>query len=162
MQKRTLWALAGIISVVVIIGLIYGVTNKSSKTATTSKTSYTTSTYSSSPSSKQPTSNNTSIIQTKNNASVGQYLADMNGNALYTYGGDKPGISNCSGSCLSSWPAYKADGSQTSLPANITVIKRSDGVSMYAYKNMPLYTFISDSSGQVTGDGVANFHIAKP
>ena len=48
------------------------------------------------------------------------------------------------------------------LPANVTVITRSDGGKQYAYKGMPLYTFTSDGNGQVTGDGVENFHIAKP
>jgi predicted lipoprotein with Yx(FWY)xxD motif len=117
--------------------------------------------------SSQPATTNTkptsgaSVIQTKTSSSVGQYLADNNGNALYTYGADRSGVSNCSGPCIADWPVYKP-GPTTSLPANVTVIKRSDGSSQYAYKGMPLYTFTSDSSGQVTGDGVSDFHVAKP
>jgi len=113
------------------------------------------------------TSKNTSasspgpIIQTKSASNVGQYLADANGNALYTYGADSTGVSNCTGSCLYSWPIYQAPTS-TNLPINVTIITRSDGSKQYAYKGMPLYTFTSDTSGQVTGDGVSNFHVAKP
>ncbi|HEX5448101.1 MAG TPA: hypothetical protein VFW90_02785 [Candidatus Saccharimonadales bacterium] len=102
-----------------------------------------------------------SIIQTKTASGVGKYLADSNGKALYTYGGDTQGVSNCSGSCLYDWPIYPVLSS-SSLPANVTVITRSDGTKQYAYKGLPLYTFTSDSAGQVTGDNVSNFHIAKP
>lgn len=102
------------------------------------------------------------IIQIKTAADVGQYLADSSGMALYTYGADTPDVSNCSGSCLYNWPAYQPTSTSASLPANVSVITRSDGTKQYAYKGMPLYTFTSDSPGSVTGDGVENFHIAKP
>ena len=71
------------------------------------------------------------------------------------------GQSNCNGGCLASWPAYTATKT-TNLPANVTVITRSDGSKQYAYKGLPLYTFTGDASGQPTGDGISNFHIAKP
>jgi predicted lipoprotein with Yx(FWY)xxD motif len=75
---------------------------------------------------------------------------------------DSNGVSNCSGSCLTNWPIYEATAT-TDLPANVTVITRSDGKKQYAYKGMPLYYFSGDTSaGQVTGDGVNNFHVAKP
>jgi predicted lipoprotein with Yx(FWY)xxD motif len=115
------------------------------------------------------TNNNTktaapaSLIQTKTNSTVGQYLADGNGKTLYTYGADTSGVSNCSGSCLTDWPVYAATSTSSTLPANVTVIHRSDGGTQYAYKGMPLYYFTGDSSaGQVTGDGVSDFHVAKP
>lgn len=103
------------------------------------------------------------IVQTKNNSKVGDYLADSKGMALYTYGADTSGVSNCTGSCLSNWPAYEATDTSATLPANVTVISRSDGTKQYAYKGMPLYYFTGDTSaGQVNGDNVENFHIAKP
>lgn len=109
-----------------------------------------------------PTTTSNSVIQTKTDAKAGQYLADANNNALYTYGGDTSGVSNCNNTCLYSWPVYAATNAPATLPTNVTVVKRTDGTSQYAYKGMPLYTFSSDSAGQVTGDGVSNFHIAKP
>lgn len=145
------------IVVVAILGIGgYLVFHKSpSKTTTNTPTTPTSST------SKPATTNE--IIQTKTAASIGEYLADGSGRALYTYDGDNPGSSNCTGSCLSAWPAYTAKSSTVSLPANVSTIKRSDDdTNQYTYKNKPLYYFASDSAGKVTGDGVESFHVAKP
>lgn len=102
------------------------------------------------------------VVTTKTSSTLGQYLADPNNKALYTYGADTAGVSNCSGSCLTDWPIYSAASAPSTLPANVTVITRSDGTKQYAYKGMPLYTFTSDSAGQVTGNGISNFNVAKP
>ncbi len=149
MQKRILIT---IIAAVIVIGGAYAIFHKSPKTVSTN---------SGSPSASSQTASGT-IVQTKTASNVGQYLADSSGNALYTYGGDTSGVSNCTGSCLYSWPVYDASSAPTSLPTNVTIITRSDSSKQYAYKGMPLYTFSSDSAGRVTGDGVSNFHIAKP
>lgn len=112
----------------------------------------------------QNTQDNTAaatIVQTKTNTTLGSYLADNLGNTLYTYGGDQQGISNCSGICLYDWPIYEAT-TTTSLPANVTVITRADGKQQYAYKGLPLYTFTQDAPGQIMGNNVSNFHVAKP
>lgn len=162
MRKGTPTVLIGIVIIIVAVVVGYAIFHKSSKTAmSTSPYTATSQPTTNNSNSSKPASNSNTILQTKSNSSVGQYLADASGNALYTYGGDKPGISNCSGACVANWPIYQAS-STTSLPSNVTVIKRSDGTSQYAYKGLPLYTFTSDSSGQVTGDGVSNFHITKP
>lgn len=117
---------------------------------------------SNSPTSSPAPASDGSIVMTKNSPSNGQYLADTNGITLYTFGGDTSGVSNCSASCLVSWPVYTAT-SASSLPADVTVVIRSDGSKQYAYKGMPLYYFSSDiQAGQVTGDGIGNFHLAKP
>lgn len=97
------------------------------------------------------------------NTGTTSFLADANNKPLYTYSGDTAGTSNCTGSCVANWPAYAVTDSSTSLPANITVIKRADGTSQYAYKSQPLYYFISDTKpGTPTGDGVEGFSLAKP
>jgi predicted lipoprotein with Yx(FWY)xxD motif len=101
------------------------------------------------------------IVTTKTDSKLGQYLADGNDKALYTYGADTNGVSNCTGSCLATWPVYEA-ATTTNLPANVTAITRSDNTKQYAYKGMPLYYFTGDTAGKVTGDGVNNFHVAKP
>lgn len=113
-------------------------------------------------SSNAPVTTN-AILITKTSPSLGQYLAESDGQALYTYGGDTPGVSNCSGQCLAHWPAYQDTGAMTNLPAGVGTIKRTDnGEIQYTYNGMPLYTFIGDSNGQVTGNGVGNFSVAKP
>ena len=139
----------GIVALAIIVGGGYAIFHKSPTTTPAA-----------------PGSSNTAstgpIVQTKSVSSVGSYLADSSGNALYTYGADTAGTSNCNGSCLYSWPVYDASGAPSTLPANVTVITRSDGSKQYAYKGMPLYTFTSDAVGNVTGDGVSDFHVAKP
>jgi predicted lipoprotein with Yx(FWY)xxD motif len=102
------------------------------------------------------------VVTTKTDSSLGQYLADPGNKALYTYGADTAGVSNCSGSCLADWPIYSAANAPAALPSNITVITRGDGSKQYAYKGMPLYYFSGDAAGKVTGDGVNDFHLAKP
>jgi len=150
-----------VVAVIVIGGGAYLVLHKSPSTNTNSGYSSSSSPPPASSSTTKTTSSG-DIVQTKTTSSVGQYLADANGNALYTYGADTSGVSNCSGSCLYTWPVYAPTSSSASLPTNVTIIKRSDGSSQYAYKGMPLYTFSSDSAGHVTGDNVNNFHVAKP
>lgn len=105
---------------------------------------------------------NNAVLVTKTASSVGQYLADPSGKPLYTYGADTSGKSNCTGSCLSIWPAYQAK-STSNLPAGVGVITRSDnGQKQYTYNGLPLYFFVSDTNGQVTGNNVQNFQVAKP
>ncbi len=106
---------------------------------------------------------NNSVVKTKTSASLGQYLTDPNGKALYTYSADSSGVSNCTGSCLGIWPPYLATATLASLPANINTIKRTDtGATQYTYKGLPLYYFASDSSDQATGNGIGGFTLAKP
>jgi predicted lipoprotein with Yx(FWY)xxD motif len=103
------------------------------------------------------------VVLTKSNAALGQYLTDPNGKPLYTYSGDSAGMSNCTGACLVTWPAYVDTGSTAGLPANIGTIKRSDnGKVQYTYGGLPLYYFIGDLPGHINGNGISGFHIAKP
>ena len=109
------------------------------------------------------TNNSSTILLTKTSTTLGQYLTTASGMPLYTYSGDTSGVSNCSASCLATWPAYQPTSSSANLPANVGTITRSDnGQMQYTYKGMPLYTFISDTNGNPTGNGVSNFTLAKP
>lgn len=101
------------------------------------------------------------VVQTKTDSKIGKYLADGNGMALYTYNQDTDNTSNCTDSCLSNWPAYKAT-STSSLPANVGTINRADGTVQYTYNKKPLYTFTGDSAGKVTGNGIEGFSVATP
>lgn len=143
--------IAIVILIVVVIGG-YFIFHKSPKTIKTTTTT----------TSSQTTVNN-SVLVSKTSSSVGPYLTEPNGDTLYTYGGDSSGVSNCTGTCLSSWPAYQDTGATTNLPTNVSTLKRSDnGEIQYTYKGHPLYTFVNDSKGQVTGNGVSDFSVAKP
>lgn len=158
-MKKNQNMLLGLIVLIILVVGGFVLFHKSTKPTTT-----TTSTSTSSKSSQAQTAAvNNAVLKTKTSSSVGQYLTDPSGNPLYTYGGDSSGSSNVSGSLLASWPAYQDTGSTTGLPTNVSTIKRTDnGQTQFTYKGMPLYTFVSDSPGQVTGNGVSNFQIAKP
>ena len=87
---------------------------------------------------------------------LGTVMTDEKGMTLYTYAKDASGMSNCTSKCLANWPAYTAKSQAGNLPANVTVIKRSDGTLQYAWKGMPLYYFAKDGdSGDAYGNGVA-------
>ena len=161
MTRRNMWLGAGAVVIIAVI-IVLAVTHKSTKPSTTSSsTGY--SSQSSASTSNTPTNTTPSaVVATKTDSAHGQYLVDASGQPLYTYGGDSSGTSNCTGACLVNWPIYEATSSSTSLPTNVTTITRSDGKVQYAYKGLPLYYFSSDSGSTPTGDGVGDFHLAKP
>jgi predicted lipoprotein with Yx(FWY)xxD motif len=158
--------------VLVIVGLVafvaWYVFHTKSDTDTTLGNAANTQTEVSSGNSTKPTPSKTStaaaVVVTKTDSKGTKYLADPAGKTLYTYDQDTDNKSNCTGSCLSTWPAYKATSSSASLPTNVGTITRSDDGSLqYTYKKMPLYYFASDTSaGQVTGNGVNGFSQATP
>lgn len=157
-MKRSLWYLMGLIVIVgVVLGLYFGFhkSNKPTNTSTGSNTTANNNTGS------QTSSN--SVFLVKSNPTLGQYLTDPNGKPLYTYNADTSGVSNCTGSCLASWPPYLQTATLPSLPTGVSTIKRTDtGATQYTYNGLPLYYFTGDSNGQVTGNGVQNFAVATP
>lgn len=152
-MKKSNSIIIAIVALIVVIGGGYAIFHKSPTPATTTPASKAAS---------APAVNN-SVLTTKTGSSLGQYLAAPSGKALYTYGADTSGVSNCTGSCLAAWPAYQDTNSSTNFPAGVGTIKRTDnGQAQYTYNGMPLYYFASDGSGQPTGNGVSNFTLAKP
>jgi len=102
------------------------------------------------------------VYKMMSDSKAGNYLTDEKGMTLYTYSKDTTGVSNCSGTCITNWPAYGPKTPPTTLPTNITVITRSDKSLQYAWKGMPLYYFVSDTkAGDATGEGVGGFTLAK-
>ena len=158
MKKNSAIAM-GIVVIIVLVIVGFLIFHKPAKTPTAS----TNTSKSSVSNPNQAAAVNNAALKTKTSSTLGQYLTDSSGNTLYTYGGDSSGKSTVTGSLLASWPAYQDTGSMTGLPASVGTIMRSDNSQMqFTYKGMPLYTFVSDSPGQVTGDGISNFTVAKP
>ena len=114
------------------------------------------------PSAASPSSG---IVMTKTDATKGNYLVGANGMTLYIFDKDQQGASNCNDSCAALWPPYLAGqtGSST-MPANMTTIKRADGTMQYAWKGMPLYYYAKDKQvGNLLGDGFNGvWHLVKP
>lgn len=87
----------------------------------------------------------------------GQYAVGSNGMTLYWSNKDTKGVSNCTGSCASIWPPYTTTTTPKNLPANVTLITRSDGSMQFAYKGMPLYYYSGDQKvGDTNGSGFNN------
>jgi predicted lipoprotein with Yx(FWY)xxD motif len=89
---------------------------------------------------------------------AGQVLADTKGRTLYVFLKDEKDKSNCTGSCLQTWPRYAPSGVQAGPGIDawrlgtITV----DGVQQLTIDGRPLYYFASDAApGDVKGQGVA-------
>lgn len=83
-----------------------------------------------------------------------QVLTDAKGMTLYTYDKDTAGVSNCYDKCAVNWPPMMSDAS-AKADGDFTIVDRTDGTKMWAYKGLPLYLWVKDTKpGDVTGDGV--------
>ena len=92
----------------------------------------------------------------------GDILTDAKGMTLYVFDKDTPGVSNCYDKCAANWPPLAAPADAMAM-GEWTVVERKDGTRMWAYKGMPLYTFVKDKApGDVTGEGAAGvWHVAR-
>jgi len=94
--------------------------------------------------------------------SLGRYLVDGRGRALYLFEKDRRGRSSCYGSCASVWPPLVAGG-RVSRGAGVsagklgTVARRGGGREV-TYAGHPLYLYAGDShAGQFAGEGLNQF-----
>ncbi len=102
-----------------------------------------------------------SVVSTKT-SSLGTFLVDAKGRALYLWDADHGSKSTCSGACAQAWPPLtttatpKASGAvKASLLGTTT---RTDGSREVTYAGHPLYTFAGDTqAGQTTGQGNNGF-----
>jgi predicted lipoprotein with Yx(FWY)xxD motif len=95
-------------------------------------------------------------------SSLGTFLVDAKGRALYLWDADHGSKSACNGDCATDWPPLtttsmpKASGSAEASLLGTT--KRADGTSEVTYAGHPLYYFAGDSGpGQTNGQGSDNF-----
>jgi predicted lipoprotein with Yx(FWY)xxD motif len=88
-------------------------------------------------------------------------LTGADGMTLYIFDRDQPGVTNCYDECAMRWPPLLAE--EGAMPeGDFTIVERTDGTSMWAYKGMPLYYWVNDKApGDITGDGVGDvWHLA--
>ena len=102
-----------------------------------------------------------SVVGTKT-TSLGTFLVDAKGRALYLWDADRGAMSACSGACAQTWPPLtasatpKASGQVKSSLLGTT--KRSDGSREVTYAGHPLYYYAGDSAPQQTnGQGSDSF-----
>jgi predicted lipoprotein with Yx(FWY)xxD motif len=91
-----------------------------------------------------------------------QVLVGARGLPLYTYGPDTPTESHVSGDLAALWPPLVSGSpSEAGATGKLSVIADSNGQQVL-YNGHFLYTFIDDTPGQVTGQGVQGFFVATP
>jgi predicted lipoprotein with Yx(FWY)xxD motif len=94
--------------------------------------------------------------------SLGTYLTDAAGRALYIWVADRDGRSHCYGACAAAWPplitgaAPKAAAGAVATDLGTTT--RSDGRTQVTYTGRPLYYYARDTGpGMITGNGSGQF-----
>ncbi len=101
------------------------------------------------------------------NAALGAILVDGNGMTLYMWKNDQPGVSTCSGKCLTNWPPLLATGTVTAgaglNASDLGTTQTTDGRTMVTYNKEPLYYFIGDkAAGDTKGQGIGNVWYVVP
>jgi predicted lipoprotein with Yx(FWY)xxD motif len=94
----------------------------------------------------------------------GRIFVDNNGMTLYTFDRDTSGNkSTCDGKCTERWKPLAA-ANDAEAKGDFTVIIRSDGSKMWAYRYRPLYSSQSDHApGDINGSDPGNlWHVARP
>ena len=90
---------------------------------------------------------------------VGKVLVDSRGMPLYSSNLDAAGKPACAGACTTVWkPLTIASGTPSAAAGagKVGVVMRADGTRQVAVAGRPLYTFVNDAPGKVTGNGVAD------
>ena len=95
-------------------------------------------------------------VTASNIVGVGNVLVDSGGNALYSPDQEASGTVLCVDTCTSIWKPLAPGADAPTAPPGVTtlaVIDRPDGTKQLTGDGHPLYTFVNDSPGEVTGNG---------
>jgi predicted lipoprotein with Yx(FWY)xxD motif len=101
-------------------------------------------------------------------SSLGPVLTGPNGLTLYTRTGDTATTSSCTGQCATAWPPLTVAAGATAtggtgVTGTFATLTRADGTLQVTYNAKPLYGWQKDAKpGDVTGQGVGGFSVAKP
>ena len=96
-----------------------------------------------------------STVSAKSISGVGTVLVDAKGDVLYTNNQDSGSKIACTGECTAIWVPLQAPSSgqptstDSAVQAKLGVVK-----GQVSFNGKPLYTFVQDSPGQATGNGV--------
>ncbi|MBV8194443.1 MAG: hypothetical protein JOY80_02840, partial [Candidatus Dormibacteraeota bacterium] len=90
--------------------------------------------------------------------SLGTVLTTPQGLTLYYFTPEMGGTVVCTGSCASTWPPFKVNGTPTA-PSGATgmlgTVALSDGSTQLTYNGWPLHTYAADTAaGQTNGQGI--------
>jgi predicted lipoprotein with Yx(FWY)xxD motif len=89
-------------------------------------------------------------------------LVNAKGFPLYYFQGDTAKKPSVSGGLLRLWPALvSAHPVGTGTPGKLTALQSANGHQV-TYNGRFLYTFVNDTPGHATGQGVSGFFVATP
>jgi predicted lipoprotein with Yx(FWY)xxD motif len=105
------------------------------------------------------------VVNMATHATVGAYLTDSRGHALYLWVADSAGTSACAGVCATTWPPLTVTGSPRAgsglEAAKLGTVARSDGSTQITYDKHPLYLYAPDTkAGDLNGQGSTSFGAA--
>lgn len=94
--------------------------------------------------------------------SLGTYLVDGQGRAVYLFEADTGSSSTCYGACASAWPPTATSAQPNAGPgveaSKLGTTRRNDGTLEVTYAGHPLYYFAKDMQpGQTAGQGINGF-----
>jgi predicted lipoprotein with Yx(FWY)xxD motif len=103
-------------------------------------------------------------------ASLGDILADPDGNTLYMFVPDQQqeGEPTCYDDCAEAWPALEATGELTAGEgldqSLLSSAERTDGTTQVTYNDLPLYYFSGDeAAGDTNGQGLMDvWYVVSP
>ena len=99
-------------------------------------------------------------VSTAEDPELGTILTDSKGMTLYIFANDEPGVSNCYDQCAENWPPFTATEPLTlpdGVPGELSLVERTDGTTMVAYNDWPLYYWVNDTApGDTTGHEVGD------
>ena len=85
-------------------------------------------------------------------------LKDTSGMALYSPAGESATNIRCTGGCTSIWMPLRPGQAKLSGASTIT---RPDGTKQVVVGGKPLYTFVQDSAGEISGNGAKDAFSGK-
>lgn len=108
-------------------------------------------------------------------ATLGAYLTNKEGQALYMFANDPDGTSTCAGGCAALWPAFSTDLTAAKLSdglvaSDFAMITNPAGNQQVTYKGWPLYTYspltagvnTPEAANETRGEGVGGvWFVAK-
>ncbi|GAA5229962.1 COG4315 family predicted lipoprotein [Arthrobacter cryoconiti] len=90
---------------------------------------------------------------------IGDILVDGQGRTLYLFEPDEAANVTCTGGCAKKWPPLEKNGATEpdvakGVDASAVSTKTDQGgAEVLTFNNWPLYRYVSDEVGQVTGNG---------
>jgi predicted lipoprotein with Yx(FWY)xxD motif len=106
-----------------------------------------------------PAAAGANAVDVSNVNGVGQVLVDSGGHALYMADQEANGTILCTDQCLQFWKPLMATSDQPTAPSGVSglgVVQRPDGTKQVTSGGHPLYIFVQDTAGKVTGDGFSD------